>query len=376
LSGDVAGSISFSKVTIQAAKAALENNLTKAVEFIQNETNRKVVFDGTYTARKGEVKLNKAYIEQPSGSEFNAGNNKTTFYVSIDGEEVATIDAFGETNEESFSDIKVKAGESVKVKVEAEVEAYGSTTATDRAYTIVLRGSDANGNENTGKGSDTTASMRIKSQGSVTIPATSTAKNALLKAQNSVIAEFTIKPSNNNEGITLDELVLTGSIDDGVTPADLTGGMLRVKVDGVEQDDPSEVLGTGWKYSVNEEIPSAGLKVEVILKGEKSGKVDLKVVEVNGKSFTNTYSKYLVDSLVTFEKQDEQSTNTTYTFKVVDFDDSYSVSSFKIFTYSGGTCDTTATPFRTMSEVNDEDTLSIMRGDKAEEVCAVEYTVL
>jgi hypothetical protein len=29
-----------------------------------------------------------------------------------------------------------------------------------------------------------------------------------------------------------------------------------------------------------------------------------------------------------------------------------------------------------MSEVNDEDTLSIMRGDKAEEVCAVEYTVL
>jgi hypothetical protein len=50
--GDVAGSISFSKVTIQAAKAALENNLTKDVEFIKNETSRKVVFDGTYTAKK------------------------------------------------------------------------------------------------------------------------------------------------------------------------------------------------------------------------------------------------------------------------------------------------------------------------------------
>jgi hypothetical protein len=75
--------------------------------------------------------------------------------------------------------------------------------------------------------------MRIKSQGSVTIPATSTAKNALLKAQNSTIAEFTIKPSNNNEGITLDELILTGTVGNTV----ITGGMLRVKVAGVEQDD-------------------------------------------------------------------------------------------------------------------------------------------
>jgi hypothetical protein len=62
-SGDVAGSISFSKVTIQAAKAALENNLTKKVEFIQNETNRKVVFEGTYTAKKGgDIDLNKFFV--------------------------------------------------------------------------------------------------------------------------------------------------------------------------------------------------------------------------------------------------------------------------------------------------------------------------
>jgi hypothetical protein len=152
LTGDVAGSISFSKVTIQAAKAALENNLTKAVEFMQNETNRKVVFDGTYTARKGDVSLNKVYIDAPTNSpKTNSGNNKITFYVSVDGEEVATVDAWGEKNEESFNDIKVKAGESVKVKVEAEIEAYGALTTSDEAYTIVLRGSDTNGNENTGK---------------------------------------------------------------------------------------------------------------------------------------------------------------------------------------------------------------------------------
>jgi hypothetical protein len=50
---DVAGSISFAtKLTVQAAKASLENSLTKAVEFVKDQTNRKVVFDGTYTAKK------------------------------------------------------------------------------------------------------------------------------------------------------------------------------------------------------------------------------------------------------------------------------------------------------------------------------------
>ena len=63
-SGDVAGSITFAtKLTVKAAQAALENKLSKTVEFVMNETNRKVVFDGTYTARKGDVNLNKFKIE-------------------------------------------------------------------------------------------------------------------------------------------------------------------------------------------------------------------------------------------------------------------------------------------------------------------------
>jgi hypothetical protein len=66
LLGDVAGSVSFSKITLQAAKAALENKTTKAVEFLLEETNRKTVFDGTYTARKGDIFLNKVYIDEPT----------------------------------------------------------------------------------------------------------------------------------------------------------------------------------------------------------------------------------------------------------------------------------------------------------------------
>jgi hypothetical protein len=41
----------------------LKNELSKSVEFLTNETNRKVVFDGTYTAKKAAVDLNEFWIE-------------------------------------------------------------------------------------------------------------------------------------------------------------------------------------------------------------------------------------------------------------------------------------------------------------------------
>jgi uncharacterized protein YfaT (DUF1175 family) len=115
---EVKGSISFAtKVTIQPSKAALENNLTKRVEFVTNETSKKTVFDGNYTAKKGDVKLNSAVV---TGKLNSALTGDITFYVTIDGESVATIDP---QEEETFSEILVKAGESVKVKVEAEISA-------------------------------------------------------------------------------------------------------------------------------------------------------------------------------------------------------------------------------------------------------------
>jgi hypothetical protein len=50
---EVKGSISFaSKVTIQPSKASLTNTVTKRVEFSKNDSSKKVVFDGVYTAKK------------------------------------------------------------------------------------------------------------------------------------------------------------------------------------------------------------------------------------------------------------------------------------------------------------------------------------
>ena len=378
---DVAGSISFSKVTLQEAKASLENKLTKDVEFLQNETNRKVVFDGTYTAKKADIDLNKFAIAWAG-----IGNgHKVTFYLFVDGEEVADTDVFATsdtdtTKDETFSDVRVEAGKSVNVKVEAEVEAYwtidaGKTEYKLPSYTLVIRWTDVNWNEDTGKGYDALVSMKIKAKGSVTIPSAKDDNTALLKAQNATVAKFTVKPSNGNEWITLEDLELslwagtnaTKKVNDVDTA--IAAGDLRVKVGGVEYD-----LEDG-KYSVNEEIPTEGLVVEVTVKPEVLGKVVLSVDKVNGKGFGNTYSKYFVPSLVTFVKQDEQSTSTEYELFVEHSDDAYSVKEFKLFkTLADGTCDTDS--FKQIdSALSENESFTIMRGSDPVEICKVTYQV-
>ena len=324
LIGDVAWSISFAtKLTVQQSKASLENSLTDEVEFVQNEGGRKVIFDGTYTARKGDVDLNKVlvYGDAPTGG------NEITFHVFIDEKEVATADrAINENDvahEETFSNIRVKAGESVKVKVEAEVDAYGPEEELN--YTVLLIGSDDNGNEGAGKWDDTCVLVKIKAKGSITIPASAEAKTALLKAQNTTIASFRVKPSNNNEGISFEDMQISAKVDGVAKQAK----DFRVKVDGVEQT-PDDDNATTFIYSVNEELPSEGLLVEVILKNNTAGKVDVKVEKVNGKDINNTYSKYLVDSLVSFTKQDEGSSSTTYALEVKHSNDAYSIKNFRM----------------------------------------------
>ena len=88
---------------------------------MNEDTNEGVVFDGTYTAKKANINLNKFYM---SGAD-NPNNVQVTYYLYIEGKEVASVDAYGIGAEETFNDIVVKAGESVKVRVVAEVEAYG-----------------------------------------------------------------------------------------------------------------------------------------------------------------------------------------------------------------------------------------------------------
>jgi len=326
---DVAGSISASKVTIQPAKAALENKLSKDVDFIFGETSRKVVFDGTYTARKADINLNKFTV---SGSTGNVEDNKVTFYLFVDWEEVADTNTLGQ--EESFSDVLVKAGDSVKVKVEAEVEAYSTPYGSSAdVFTLELRGTDTNGNEDTGRGSDNLKWIKIKGKGTVTVEK-SAAKNTInLRKANSVIAEFTVAPSKDDDDVLIEDLVIKVTKAWAAKP--LTGWQIRVKLDGVEQYDSSFDATSGTiTYDVNETINGKAI-ISIALKAEDDGEYTVEVSKINENKTVRTYKKYFAPAVVVMTKQEDLDGTTKFTYDVTDKSDSdYTVSDFCIYSES------------------------------------------
>jgi purine-nucleoside phosphorylase len=90
----------------------MTNSLTKEVEFANKESNRKVVFEGTYTAKKGDVKLNEfaiAKLASPT-STINRNKDKVTFYLTVDGDEVADVKyTNGSTASDTFDNILIEA---------------------------------------------------------------------------------------------------------------------------------------------------------------------------------------------------------------------------------------------------------------------------
>jgi hypothetical protein len=82
----IVGSIAISTVKIQAAKASLENKNTKDVELTLNDPNRKVIFEGTYTAKKGTVTL-KNFVITTVEDELALVPANPTFYVTVGDDE-------------------------------------------------------------------------------------------------------------------------------------------------------------------------------------------------------------------------------------------------------------------------------------------------
>lgn len=204
LGSDVAGTISFTNLGITAAKATLKNNLSKEVEVLTDATTTRTVLEGTYTAKKALVNLNKFYMSGVN----NLTGVKVTWHLFIDGEEVADTDALtGANGEEPFSDVEIAAGKSVNVKVEAEVEAYGST-GDIKDIKIYLGGTDEFGKDIQWANARV-MNIKVKESGSAIISATASANTVLRKASNAKLAEFYVKPSNGETDLTLDDLEIS-----------------------------------------------------------------------------------------------------------------------------------------------------------------------
>ena len=313
---DVAGSISFAKVTIQPSRWSLENNLTKDAEFLIDNTSRKTVFDGTYTAKKGDVRLNSFYIE---GTKANDGNT-ITFYVSVDGEDVGDTDQYGSGNKESFSEVLVEAGKSVKVKVEAEIEAYKSWSVYN-GFELVLAGEDNNGND-AGEASDTLVKMKTKESGSVKVDSPASSEKTLLNKSEKTIAKFSVKPSNSSDDdLTLDEFTIS------FAGSSITKDDIRVKVDG-EPFDPTSVSGGKITFEPFSQVWN-GIEVVVSLKKEMTGAVEMTLESVNTKPQSRVFSKTYATVIASIVKQEQNSDNTKFTIGIDD--NSYEITDFVVY---------------------------------------------
>ena len=200
LAADFVGSVTLYNLKVTAAKASLENTLTKAQEFKENKTTSDVtVFEGTYKAKKQDITLTDVYYTP--GKALQDEDDSVTLKLYIDGKLVSStdIDSTDGTNEinDSVTRVKVAAGESVKVEVKADV--YAVSTGNTYSYKVELRGEDADGND-AGKGSDYTVDMKFVSQGSADVEAISNSthkqKDVLLRASNLPIAAFKVSASN------------------------------------------------------------------------------------------------------------------------------------------------------------------------------------
>ena len=342
---EVSGSISMSSVKIQPSKATLKNNTTKTAEFPVNETNRKTLFDGTYTAKKWDVYLNEFAIIFNSGATFASAisgyADDITFYLSIDGEEVGSADqddvnSYTATPEDfsgydTFSEVLVEAGKSVKIKIEAEASVEKKLDSK-LDVNLYLRWDDKNGTE-AGFAKAALTSFKFVEDSSVTVTDSSTAKkDTIVLEENTVsLAKFIVKPSNSNDDeITLGTIVLDFT---GITNFDLDN--ITVKVDGSDLDNPS-AANASWYYEFDgdsTEVDSDGVVIEVEatdIASNLSAPITTKVVSVNGKSFNREYSRVVVPALVTIAKQVNDGSETTYTVDL-DVEDSQEVTDLVMY---------------------------------------------
>jgi hypothetical protein len=139
----------------------LDNTVTKDVEFLTAETSAKTpVFEGTYTAKKGDVELKTFKISTsltPADYAKLSSSDRITFYLSIDGKEVSSIKVtkadfvadnatlptkYDLAEDKDFANIAIKNGEKVSVKLEAEVFAVATSAGFAHKFNLALEGED------------------------------------------------------------------------------------------------------------------------------------------------------------------------------------------------------------------------------------------
>ena len=385
---DKSGSISVSSLTLTEAQGSLTNSVSDDVEYNNKEVNTYTIFDGVYTAKKNDVYLNEFTVTPvyngetdyaDSAAHYKANiKSKVTFYLSIDGDEVA--DKTLECNEawteckatDSFKDTLIKAGESAKIKLEAEIDAKETDIPDPKKsielgkFNLNIAWIDENDND-AGSATKKTAIVRIVNKGSVKV-STSNVKNTVLKkAADAKVAEFTVKPDGANS-ITLEDISFDIQFSKNYEwEVNLYVDEKSETISG--QPSPYDTTKTTLTADLNKDVDSEGVAVRIELDSEFDGTVTINNILVNGSEAKKDFTKRFETAIVKINSQKDDGTTTTFYFGV-DKKSSDSVQNVQL------RVGTTWKIVKNWNDISDGDSFGILWGTKTSEyVTAIRYTI-
>ena len=396
---DMAGSLNISRLTIAPSKASLTNSISSDdVEFKGGENSTEVsILKGTYTAKKRDVYLNEflmsgamsQWLENSDTADTTDALHKMTVYLYIDGKPVADSELKVKNSEweagDTFTNVLVKAGETVDVELKAQVDADSVVDANgdtitakliiSKRFTLYIWWEDENGNPNAWKADKQTSKISVVSKGTAEVETSKARKTVLLRWVSDAIAEFTVKPSGGSsfdlESVRFDK------------PTWIACDNLKLEWPVSEEFEERSINGTDVCVADGfvEGIDANGEVVKIVFEDEPSYadesnasliEVAVNNIYINGKKISNTFSKAYADAILTFNQADNKS-YTKYTIAdIKKYNGATEISNLRFFNANNEEFKTSLTASDILSK---DDTFTIDNTFTSERIEKIVYTV-
>ncbi len=383
---EISGTIWFaSRLTIQASKASLSNDRKTDGEFKDNETSdERTVLKWKYTSKKGDVSLSD-FTVKAADSWLDLGSSTVTFYLYIDGAKTSAADIRlkGTTIEgtDSFSNVKVKAGESVDVVVTAEVNAKnmiasGKTEEPLGKFIVTLAWEDDEGNT-AWNASRKTVDMTIVKAGSIVVADANTKndKTVLLgKGNNLELADFNVEP--DGAATELETLAFTLSWLANMPTTAKLDDVLDIEVNGVNVIEDGYCTVDGNTVTCDDMAEKVDSKVNVNIsldeEDDAAGTIELVVTTLNKDTSVNKeFKKTFVSTLVKVSKQEFSRLDTTFTFSVDKKSSSNEAKNLHI--YAKATDGACTEIYAGTGTITNNSTQEFTNKSEAQEICKIVY---
>ncbi len=316
----------------------LTNNITNTVEFPMNESNKKTIFNGTYTILKpvdnAYGKLSSIRIRDYESCEENCPISwKIQFCLFVNGEEYCgsqnNINNVRDTI--TFGEISLERNKPINLRIDAEYD-WISWTWTKNFNMWIMDSNwfitDIAMNLAPIKIVDNSDTFSI-------IPNTPSPDTVFLKGEeNKTLAMFTLMPSNWTEWY-LSGIILQWWALNTQTPINLSEDVI-VRIDWTEVEPTILSRNNEYLYEVDETVSSEWARVEVKSRQPIDWDISISIYAINDNYNWFPYKvfkKRFESVLVYLASQEDMDTYTNYTLWVDKYNQNDTVRNLHLFTW-------------------------------------------